>query len=369
MGFDIEHVRNRPGMYVGSTAAGGVNRVVLETIANVVDLFLSGRARSVSMQIDDDGYGFVVADDGPGFGVGYDDRATEVEGFFTSIHDTPTADGHAPHFHLDSIGALGLGVVSALSQSVEVRSAEANGLFSARFAAGQVVEPFARDPSVVVAHGATIAVRIDRGIFSEGINHEALRQRLIELGPLLPGLKVTLDGTDLSGNRTISHLAAEFVNAERALRTDLAPVRAEQFHQFEYRSRGCVVRGAIGWFHDRIYSPMMRTFCNFIELTEEGDDTRAITEGLRLALGQAPVDQVLLGFVGVFSIEVQTATIGGPTRGRLDDPNVLWLLADAFASAIDEMAERDPTFRTGLQARMPCRAAPLSPPIESVVPN
>lgn len=154
-------------MFVGSTAAGGVHRLVLELIANVVDLFLSGRARSVSIDVDDDGYGFVVSDDGPGFGVASSDRANQVEGFFTSIHDTPTADGHARHVHLDSIG-VGLGVVSALSESVEVRSAEASGVFSARFAAGRVAEPFARTSSSPVRHGATVAVRVDQGDLLRG---------------------------------------------------------------------------------------------------------------------------------------------------------------------------------------------------------
>lgn len=201
-----------------------------------------------------------------------------------------------------------------------------------------------------------------RGIFSEGINREALRHRLAELGPLLPGLKVIFDGTDLGGDRTLRHLAAETVNAKRSSRADLDPVRAEQFHQFEYRDGDRVVRGAIAWLHDRVFRPMIRTFCNYIELTEDGDDTRGFTEGLRLALGQAPVDRVVLGFVGMFSIEVQTATIGGPTRGRLEDPTVLWLLADALASAIKAMAEEDPTLRAGLQARMPRRVATTAPP-------
>jgi DNA gyrase subunit B len=355
MGFEIEHVRKRPGMYVGSTTASGLHRIVLEPIANVVDLFMSGRAQTVSVDIDDDGYGFVVSDDGPSFGVADRDRATEVEGFFTSIHDTPTADGHAPHFHLDPIN-FGLGVVSALAESVEVRSGEgAQGVFAASFTPGKVTASFSRDPSAAFTQGARVAVRVDRGIFSEGIDRETLRKRLAELGPLMPGLKVVFNGTDLSGERTLGHLLAEFVNAKRSERTDLEPVQTEQFHEFEYGSGDRIVRGAIAWLSDRVYHPLVRTFCNFVELTEDGHEVRGIAEGLRLALGQAPVDRVLLGFVGVFSLEVDSAKIEGPTRGRLEDPKVMWLLADGLASAINSMAAKDPSLRDRLQARMPLR--------------
>ena len=60
---DIEHVRKRPGMYIGDTTSRGLHYLPGEIIGNSIDEFLRGRATRVAISVQ--GGIVTVADDVP----------------------------------------------------------------------------------------------------------------------------------------------------------------------------------------------------------------------------------------------------------------------------------------------------------------
>src|SRR5215475_10573557 len=83
---DVEHVRTRPGMYIGGYNPRGLHHLVYEIVDNSIDEALAGFCKSIMVKINADG-SCTVVDDGRGIPVGIHPEAKipTVEVVFSTL--------------------------------------------------------------------------------------------------------------------------------------------------------------------------------------------------------------------------------------------------------------------------------------------
>lgn len=149
-------IRKRPGMYCGGIDGTGVGNLVLELLANAHDQYLTGRCSRIRIAIEADGT-TTVEDDGPGLPAHGGGGLPPLEHLLTRHSTQPTVDGHRPHAH-HGLGGLGLFVVNALSERLELVTVHAGAEARIACVRGAIVEPVAVMPTQR-ASGTTVRFR------------------------------------------------------------------------------------------------------------------------------------------------------------------------------------------------------------------
>ncbi len=120
---DVEHVRTRPGMYIGGYNPRGLHHLVYEIVDNSIDEVLAGHAHNVEVRINPDG-SCTITDDGRGIPVDIhpDTGLPAVEMVFSSLatggkfeHDDASAYKTSGGLH-----GVGASVVNFVSEWLEV---------------------------------------------------------------------------------------------------------------------------------------------------------------------------------------------------------------------------------------------------------
>src|SRR5438128_2161667 len=120
---DVEHVRTRPGMYIGGYNPRGLHHLVYEIIDNSIDEALAGFCKQINVKINADG-SCTVTDDGRGIPVGIHptEKIPTVEVVFSTLgaggkfeHSEQTAYKTSGGLH-----GVGASVVNFVSEWMEI---------------------------------------------------------------------------------------------------------------------------------------------------------------------------------------------------------------------------------------------------------
>ncbi len=118
----LEHVRHRPGMYIGSTDTTGLHHLVWEIIDNSVDEANEGYGKNIYITINTDG-SITIQDEGRGVPCDYNEKE-KMNGFelvFMTLNSGGKFDG-SNYKTAGGLHGVGAAVVNALSDWMEVHS-------------------------------------------------------------------------------------------------------------------------------------------------------------------------------------------------------------------------------------------------------
>jgi topoisomerase-4 subunit B len=172
----LEPVRRRPGMYIGGTDEKALHHLFAEVIDNAMDEALAGHATFIEVELGNDGY-ITVTDNGRGIPVDPHPKfpkKSALEVIMCTLH----AGGKFDSKVYETSGGLhgvGVSVVNALSEKLEVEVARGQQLYKMTFQRGKpkgALEKLGRAPN---KRGTTIRFKPDLQIFGEDAKWDPAR--------------------------------------------------------------------------------------------------------------------------------------------------------------------------------------------------
>ena len=185
----LEPVRERPGMYIGSTSTLGLHHLVWEIVDNAVDEANEGYGKNIFITIHSDG-SLQVEDQGRGVPCDYNEK--EKMNGFQIVYQTLHGGGKFDESNYKSAGGLhgvGASVTNALSKWMEVHSYRDGIDHFARFEAGGSKFSGIKELGKTAKRGTYVRFFPDSDIFEDiTFNFDRIAQHLDDQACLTKGV-------------------------------------------------------------------------------------------------------------------------------------------------------------------------------------
>ena len=353
----LEPVRERPGMYIGSTGPRGLHHLVYEVVDNSVDEALAGYCSAITVTINPDN-SITVADNGRGIPVGimekYDKPAATI--VLTMLHAGGKFGG-AGYKVSGGLHGVGVSVVNALSEWLELDIYVDGYHWNQRFERGNPVTELVKREKLDKdgPTGTTVSFLADPDVFEEvDYDYRVLAQRLRETAFLTKGLKISLNDERADGESVTFQYEGGIVDFVAYINREKDAIHRSIIF-LENETEDGAVEIAMQW--NSSYNESIFTFANNINTTEGG----AHLTGFRSALtgtinGYARQKNLLKekednlsgedvreGLTALISVKLRNPQFEGQTKTKLGNTEIRTLVETSVNAKLAEFLEENPS--------------------------
>ena len=360
----LEHVRKRPGMYIGSVSVRGLHHCVYEIVDNSVDEALAGYCKNISVTIEP-GNIICVEDDGRGIPVDIHPKTkiSAAETVYTKLNAGGKFGGDSGYKVSGGLHGVGASVVNALSTWLEVIIQRDGGIFQMKFERGKTVMPLTRIGDSDKT-GTKVRFLADDTIFeSLEYEYEVLEKRFREIAFLTKGLRIKIEDTREHENQEGEETQSSERKAEFCFEGGLNSF-AEYLNKNKekinplpiYIEKDGEVPIEVAIQYTTAYSENIYTFVNNINTIEGGTHLegfkRAVTKVFNdYARNHGIIkekdpnlqgEDIREGMTAIISVKVKDPQFEGQTKTKLGNSNVTGIVANAVTEALSTYLEENP---------------------------
>jgi topoisomerase IV subunit B len=172
----LEPVRRRPGMYIGGTDEAALHHLFAEVIDNAMDEAIAGHASFIDVRLEASGF-LCVTDNGRGIPVDPHPKfpkKSALEVIMTTLHAGGKFDSRS-YRTSGGLHGVGVSVVNALSERIEVEVARGQTLYRQIFERGHPKCGLEKLGKVQNRRGTLVRFKPDKKIFGEGAHFRPAR--------------------------------------------------------------------------------------------------------------------------------------------------------------------------------------------------
>ncbi len=351
----LEPVRRRPGMYIGGTDARALHHLFAEVLDNSMDEAVAGHASFIEVELDAEGF-LTVTDNGRGIPVDphpkFKDKSA-LEVILTTLH----AGGKFDSSVYETSGGLhgvGISVVNALSDMLQVEVARNRTLYRQEFARGIPTGPLQEVGPAPNRRGTKVRFHPDPEIFGKAarFNPDTIYRMARAKAYLFGGVQIrwSCDESLLKeGSETPPKATIHFPGGLRDfLEEKLAGKTRVTDEIFAGKVRDAGGHGslewAISWFAG---DGFVRSYCNTVPTPEGGTHVSGLRSALLRSLKsygemtgnkRAAIltsDDILTSAGAVLSVYIREPEFVGQTKDRLSSPEAARIVDAAIRDHFD----------------------------------
>ena len=359
----LEAVRKRPGMYIGTTGAGGLHHLVYEIVDNSIDEALAGYCTHITVEILD-GDVIRVTDDGRGIPVGIHpkEKISAATVVYTVLHAGGKFGGGG-YKVAGGLHGVGASVVNALSEWLELTVWDGKHSYFQRFERGKYSEEL-KQTGDTDRHGTSVTFKPDAEIFEETtvFDYEVLLKRMREQAFLNAGLSIEI--TDHRHPEEDRHEILcyaggirEFIEHIHAAR-GLEPL-SDKVIYFNGRKGDSAVE--IAMQYNDSYNEVIFSFANNVHTIDGGMHevgfrnalTKTINEygkkfGLLKDDNKLMGEDVREGLTAIISVKLTDCQFESQTKVKLGNPEIKPLVEKIVSDKLMDFLEENPTIAAAI---------------------
>jgi len=325
----LDPVKKRPGMY---TDTSNPNHLIQEVLDNSVDEALSGHCSNIKIAVLKDG-NIRVSDDGRGMPVDIhpEHKVSGVELILCKLHAGAKFSGDDYNFS-GGLHGVGVSVVNALSQSLEVRVKRDSKEHQITFSNGEKVSELKEVADVGIRNtGTSITFKPNPEYFENiEVQIKTLKHLLKAKAVLCPGLTIEFNNEKKSKDKEKwyfedglkSYLVESSEGSELVLEDSIVCSKKGDIQELEF---------AINWSQRILKNKLDETYVNLIPTPQGGSHLNGFKSGLLDSIKEfcdyrnllpkglkINADDVINSAIFIVSSKLQNPQFAGQTKERLD---------------------------------------------------
>ncbi|HEY7875647.1 MAG TPA: DNA topoisomerase (ATP-hydrolyzing) subunit B [Actinomycetota bacterium] len=351
----LDPVRQRPGMYIGSTGVRGLHHLVYEVVDNAVDEAMAGYCDRIIVELLADG-GCKVTDNGRGIPVDIvkGERKPAVEVVLTTLHAGGKFEGKGYQVS-GGLHGVGVSVVNALSEKLTVEVARDGKLWTQEYRRGKRQGDL-KPGKPIKRTGTTVAFWPDPEIFTDEreFKFDTLAQRMREMAFLTKGLEIRLiDHRVEPAVQETFRYTGGIVDFVKHLNSSKDPANKRVVY-FDSKADQHELEIAMQW--TQAYNESVFTFANNINTHEGGMHeegfrrslTRVITAYARSKGLLKEKDDALVGedcregLTAIVSVKLRNPQFEGQTKTKLGNTEIRSFVETEMNKRFAEFMEEHP---------------------------